>query len=91
MIDTTKGYVYILKDQFGKVYVGSTINLNSRVKSHKAGYTKTTSKMTNLDLVLAQEYPSLAIARKIERKIKALKRRDYIEKMIKEGCIKIKI
>ena len=43
------------------------------------------------DVALAQKYPSLEIARKIERKIKALKRKDYIEKMIRDGYIKIEI
>ena len=33
-----------------------------------------------LKVALVQEYPSLGIARKIERKIKVLKRKDYIEK-----------
>jgi len=42
-------------------------------------------------LVFSQEYPSIEIARKVERKIKKLKRKDYIEKMVAEGYIKIVI
>ena len=40
-------------------------------------------------LALVQEYDSIEIARKIERKIKNMKRKDYIEKMVKDGYIKL--
>ena len=46
--------------------------------------------MINPKLVLFQEYYSIKIARKIEKKIKSLKRKDYIEKMINDGYIKLK-
>jgi len=45
--------------------------------------------MKNPKLVLKQEFSSLAVARRIERKIKKLKRRDYIEKIVDEGYIKM--
>ncbi len=45
--------------------------------------------MENPSLVLVQEYDSLGVARKIERKVKKLKRKDYIEKIISDGYIKI--
>jgi len=45
--------------------------------------------MLNPKLVLSQEVPSLAIARKVERRIKKMKRKDYIEKMVSDGYIKI--
>ena len=41
------------------------------------------------EVVLKQEYKTLLEARSVERKIKNLKRRDYIEKMIKDGYIKV--
>ena len=83
--------VYILADKSGKFYVGSTDNLKRRLHQHDLGHTQTTRNMQFLKLVLKQNYPSLEIARKIERKVKKLKRKDYIEKMIKEGYIKLKI
>ena len=85
------GYVYILKNENGGFYIGSTDNLERRIKQHHNGYAKTTKRMKNDILVLSQEYPTLEIARKIERKIKKLKRKDYIEKMIIDGFIKINI
>ena len=86
-----KGYVYILKDKNGKFYVGSTDNLERRLKQHKNGQTQTTRNMDNFEVVLKQEYDSLDLARKIELKIKKLKRKDYVEKMINEGYIRIKV
>ena len=41
-------------------------------------------------LVFSQEYKELRQARKIERKIKELKRKDYIEKIIDDGYIKMR-
>lgn len=86
-----KYYVYILKNEAGKFYVGSTNNLERRIKQHLYGHSQTTKAMRNPKLVLAQEYSSLQTARKIERKIKKLKRKDYIEKMIKNGYIKMTV
>jgi len=46
--------------------------------------------MGNIELVFFQKFPNLKEARRIESKIKKLKRKDYIEKIIKEGYIKIR-
>lgn len=84
------GYVYITKDADGRTYVGSTDNIQRRSSQHKRGHTQTTRNMNAPKILLVQKYESLAIARKVERKIKKLKRKDYIEKMLKDGFIKIK-
>lgn len=84
-----KGYVYILKDAKGRFYVGSTVDIQKRVKQHAHGHTQTTRNMQKPNLVLVQEYGSLELARKIERRIKGLKRKDFIEKMVVEGYIKL--
>ena len=81
----------MLKDKDGKFYVGSTDNLERRLQQHKTGHTQTTRNMNEFELVLTQEYPSLKLARKIEKRIKILKRKDYIEKMVKDKYIKIMI
>lgn len=85
-----KGYVYILRDRTGKFYIGSTSEIERRLNQHMSGHTQTTRNMVDPILVLVQEYHNLDVARKIERKIKKLKRKDYIEKMIHDGKIKIK-
>ena len=87
---TMKSYVYILRDEKGRFYVGSTSDIQRRIKQHFAGHTQTTLNMREPKLVLSQEYENLETARRIERKIKKLKRKDYIEKIVKDGYIKIK-
>jgi len=52
------------------------------------GHTPSTKKLGKIMLVFSQECPTLAEARKIERWIKKMKRKDYIEKIIKDGYIK---
>lgn len=83
-----KSFVYILQDDKQKFYIDSTNNLKRRLKAHLSGHTQTTSRMTNPVLVFVQEYKTLDYARKIERKLKKFKRRDYIEKIVKDGYIK---
>ncbi len=82
--------VYILQSQRdGRYYIGSTSDLTERLKHHKGGYTPSTKRLGRIDIVFSQEYPTLKKARFIERKLKKLKRRDYIEKIIKDGIIKM--
>lgn len=40
-------------------------------------------------VVLTQEVESLLVARRIENKIKRMKRKDFIEKIVADGYIKI--
>lgn len=87
-----KGYVYILKSlRSQRYYVGSTINVNGRFKKHQNGLVKSTENLRPLKVELVQEYKSITIAKQIEYKIKEPKRRDYLEKMIKDGHIKMTI
>ncbi len=81
--------VYILKSELGKYYIGSSNNLERRLKQHKDGFTHSTKRMGKMNLVFSQEYQSLEDARSIEFKLKKLKRKDFIEKIIEEGYIKI--
>ena len=84
-----KGFVYLLKDQNGRFYIGSTVDVARRLAQHKNGHTQTTRNMVNPVLVLAQEYESLEVAKKVEKKIKKLKRKDYLERMVQDGKINI--
>jgi len=84
------GYVYILKSlKNGRYYIGSTININNRLKKHNTGLVKSTCKCRPYKLELVQKYESITKAKQIEYKIKKLKRRDYIEKMIRDKNIKM--
>ncbi len=46
--------------------------------------------MGNVELAFVQEYESVDAARSIERRLKALKRKDYIAKIILDGEIKMR-
>lgn len=85
-----KAHVYILRDSNGKLYVGSTDDLVRRMIQHSSGHTQTTRNMKNVQLVLQQEYSDLLTARRIERKLKNLKRKDYLEKIVLGGYIRLK-
>ena len=83
-------FVYILKSSSGKYYIGSATDIDRRLKQHQTGHTHSTKRMGRLELVLSQECDQLEEARQIELRLKKLKRRDYIEKIIKDGFIRIK-
>ena len=82
-------WVYILKTKASKFYVGSTKDLPARFKHHKGGHTPSTKRLKVESLVLSQEYSTLVEARSVEKKIKNLKRHDYIEKMVQDGYIRV--
>jgi len=84
------GFVYILKTEGGNYYIGSTDNLERRFKQHLEGQTPTTKRMGKLELIFSQEYNTLRQARYVENRLKKLKRKDYVEKIIRDGYIKIK-
>ena len=84
------GFVYFLKSEVnGRYYIGSTNNVDRRLDQHNNGESKYTKLTKPFKLVFSQEYESLKKARQIEFKLKKLKRRDIIEKIIKEGHINL--
>jgi len=84
-------YVYFLRSKRdNRIYIGSTDNLKQRLSHHFGRHTPTTKRFGEIELVFCQEYKSLKEARSIERKLKNLKRKDYIENMIRDGSIKLK-
>ncbi len=87
-VGTHMSWVYILKSLYkGSYYIGCTNNYYRRFTEHQAGKVRSTKGLRPLKLVLVQEYNSLSLARRIESKLKKLKRKDYIDKIIKDGKI----
>lgn len=83
------GYVYILQFKKSDIfYIGSTSDLERRLKQHLSGHTSTTKRLGEFNLVFSQQLNDLSQARKVERRIKSWKRRDYIEKIIQDGYIR---
>jgi len=54
-------WIYILRNDEGRHYVGSTENLSSRLKHHEGGHTPSTKRLGNLKLVFSQEYDTLEL------------------------------
>lgn len=83
------GYVYILRSLKNKsYYVGCSECPSRRLEEHNSGTTGYTRNLAPWKLVFVQEFKDISEARQRERKIKRLKRRDIIEKIIKDGIIK---
>jgi len=82
-------WVYILETSAGKYYVGSTKNLEDRLRHHVGGHTPSTKRLGEVKLAFSQKYDFLNEARSIELKLKKLKRSDYIEKILRDGFIKM--
>jgi putative endonuclease len=80
--------IYILQfKNNGRYYIGSTSDLNRRLAQHRSGHTHSTKFLGEFELVFKQQTSSLKIARYAEKRIKSWKRRDFIEKIIKDGKI----
>lgn len=85
------GIVYILQSLTNnRFYLGSTDNLERRIKQHNEGKAKYTSLTKPFKLVFSQEYPTLVEARKIEYKLKRLKSRKILEQIIFDGKINLR-
>ena len=81
--------VYILKSiKNGRFYIGSTNNLERRIREHFSGRSKYTSEVLPLILVFSQRYESLLKARRVECWLKRLKNKDIFERIILDGVIK---
>ncbi len=84
-------WVYILKsDLNGRFYVGSTTDIERRMAQHQRNQTPSTHRMKAYKLVFSQEYSTLQEAREIEKRLKKLKRKDYLQKIIDEGVIRVR-
>ncbi len=80
-------YVYILRCNNGRYYIGSTPDIERRFQEHNIGKNKSTKHLRPVELIFYQKYPNLTIARKVEYWLKRQKDKSLIEQIIKEGRI----
>jgi len=77
--------VYILKSlKNNSYYVGSTSNIDRRLSQHNSGLSYSTKKLIPLVLVSFIPCDSLKEARANEYRLKKYKRKDILEKVIKD-------
>ena len=76
-------YVYILKNNdTDRYYIGSTSNLERRLKEHSKGKTRTTRILGTNELVYTEVYKTEKEARDREKKLKSYKSKKYIKCLI---------
>ena len=84
-----KCFVYIIRSLKNEsFYIGSSTDPQKRLEEHNLGHTLFTKNNRPYKLVFTQEFKDISKARTVERKIKSWKRRDFIEKIIKDGKIR---
>lgn len=82
-----KSYLYILRSQDDRYYIGSTTNLDVRLKQHRKGYTRTTKLLRTFELVYTEEFDKISQARLREKKLKSYKSKKYIKWLIKNALV----
>ena len=74
-----KPCVYILLMWDWRYYIGSTNNIERRIKEHKLSKVDATRVFQPLELLFSREYDNLPMARKIEKLLKKQKSKGIIE------------
>jgi len=82
--------IYILRSLRGQFYIGSTVNLQQSLRHHERKWTPSTKCLGDMILVFPQQYATIQEARNIGSRLKRLKRKDYIEKIIRDQKIKLR-
>ncbi len=78
-----KSHVYILECKNGSYYIGSTKNLQNRLKAHKNGKVKSTKDILPFSVKFVEEYSEYKFAFKREKQLKSWKKRVAIERLFK--------
>lgn len=71
--------VYVLKDDKGRFYKGYTNNLDRRIREHRSGHTKTTSRMKEFRVFYTETYGNIEDARKRELYLKSAAGRRFLK------------
>ncbi|HLD24388.1 MAG TPA: GIY-YIG nuclease family protein [Patescibacteria group bacterium] len=76
-------YIYILhNDESDSYYIGSTNNLERRLKEHLRGKTRTTKVLKTDKIAYREEFNTEKEARDREKKLKSYKSKKYIKWLI---------
>jgi len=74
-----------LQSEFsGKLYIGQTNHLESRIKHHNSNKNFTTKNKGPWKLIFHKEFESISEAMSFEKKIKSVKNKDYLLNKIRD-------
>jgi len=79
-------YVYILRNPYGQLYVGQTINLSKRLVDHQNGRIKYTRDHHGFELVYFEVFRSRAESMRREKQIKGWSRKKKLV-LISKHCL----
>jgi putative endonuclease len=72
-------YLYILKnEETDRYYIGSTTNIERRLKQHLAGHTRTSRILGTNTLVYKETFNTISEARGREKKLKSYKAKNIL-------------
>ncbi len=80
-----QGHVYVLRCKDERLYIGSTRDLDDRLKAHMMGRVKTTKRRRPVQLVYTEEFEDYREARKREFYLKSGTGREWL-RLILERC-----
>jgi putative endonuclease len=76
-------WLYILQNEsIDKYYIGSTTNLERRLKEHLRGLVRTTRVFSIFKLAYKEKFDKIEEARKREKQLKLYKSKKYIKWLI---------
>ena len=81
-------WVYIIEsEKSGRYYIGSTQDLENRLREHNDGEVAATRYLRPLALVFSQQFENTGVARKVQHKLNTLKSRPILDRSIADGEI----
>ena len=79
-------FVYIIESiEYGRYYIGQTVNLDSRIERHNKGMNKSTKAYKPWKLRWWKEFETRSEAIITERKLKGIKKRAILERYISDN------
>jgi putative endonuclease len=78
-------YIYVIQCDIGKLYIGSTDNIEKRLDQHNQGISEWTSKYHNWKLIYHEEFKTRKDALLREKFLKKQKGGDVLKRIIESG------
>jgi len=84
-VGISRGFVYVLRCNDQKLYIGSTRNITDRLQAHSMGRVRTTKSRRPVQVVYMEEFATYSEARKRELYFKSGRGRDLLREKLQSG------